>query len=105
MACGKTKCLVVRTQGWQARQDKATITNDNDFSTTRTMRTALATARRLTASHAPTHAPIATTAQGKARQGRRQGKARQAGKRHKAQARQGAHTVRTGLGKYVVGVI
>ena len=36
--------------------------NDNDFSTTRTMRTALATARRLTASRAPTHAPIATTA-------------------------------------------
>ena len=29
--------------------------NDNDFSATRTMRTALAAARRLTASHAPTH--------------------------------------------------
>ena len=36
--------------------------NDNDFSTTRTMRTALAAARRLTSSRAPTHAPIATTA-------------------------------------------
>ena len=35
--------------------------NDNDFSTTRTMRTALAAARRLTASRAPSHAPVATT--------------------------------------------
>ena len=35
--------------------------NDNDFSTTRTMRTAIAAARRLTVSRAPTHAPIATT--------------------------------------------
>ena len=33
--------------------------NDNDFSTTRTMRTALAAARRLTASRAPSHAPVA----------------------------------------------
>ena len=40
----------------------STNDNDNDFSTTRTMRTALAAARRLTASRAPTHAPIATTA-------------------------------------------
>ena len=36
--------------------------NDNDFSTTRTMRTALAAGRRLTASRAPSHAPVATTA-------------------------------------------